>query len=160
MAGRPRTYNVLNLLLRFHAFPSETMGKYCLVECLVPPGAGAPPNQHAGETESFFVLEGEVAFTVDEQNFVAGKGDHIPIPDGAAHAFQAIGDQPARLLIINAPGNMHDAFYTGIGIPLPDNQQELPEPSEPDIPRILAKAKEVGMTLLAPAGAPTTERTV
>jgi hypothetical protein len=32
MADRPRTYNVLNILMKFHAFPSEVMGKYCLVE--------------------------------------------------------------------------------------------------------------------------------
>ena len=153
MNDRPRTYNVLNILLRFHAFPSETMGKFCLVECLVPPGAGAPPNHHAGETESFYVLDGQVGFMVDGQDILAGPGDHIAVPDGAVHAFQAVGDKPARLLIINAPGDMHDAFYSGIGVPLPDDQKELPAPSEPDIPMVLAKANEVGMTVLGPAEA-------
>ena len=151
MADRPRTYNVLNILLRFHAFPSETMGKYCFVECLIPPGAGAPPNHHAGETESFFVLEGEVGFLIDGEDILAGPGDHIAVPDGAVHAFQAVGERPARMLIINAPGHMHDAFYTGIGSPLPETQRELPEPGQPDIPKVLAMAKDVGMTVLEPA---------
>lgn len=150
MSDRPRAYNVLNILLRFHAFPSETMGKYSFVECLVPPGAGAPPNHHAGETESFYVLDGQVGFMVDGQDVLAGPGDHIAIPDGAVHAFQAIGDRPARLLIINAPGHMHDAFFTGIGSPLPEDQKDLPEPGDIDIPMVVAKAKEVGMTIVEP----------
>ena len=132
------------------------MGKFSLVECLVPVGAGAPPNHHAGETESFYVLDGQFAFVLDGQEIIAGPGEHIAIPDGATHAFQAIGDKPARLLIINAPGHMHDAFFTGIGTPLPEDQTELPEPGEPDIPMVLAKAEEVGMTILGPSEAGTT----
>ncbi len=152
MSDRPRTYNVLNSLLRFHAFPSETMGKYCFVECLVPPGAGAPPNYHAGETESYYILEGQVGFLVDGRELLAGQGDFIVIPDGAVHAFEAVGDTPARLLIVNAPGHMHDAFFTGIGSPLPDDQTELPEPKEPDIAMVMAKANEVGLSIVTQAG--------
>ncbi|MBF9036294.1 cupin domain-containing protein [Rhodobacterales bacterium HKCCE2091] len=152
MTDRPRTYNVLNILMKFHAFPDEVMGKYCLVEALVPVGAGAPPNHHAGETEAFFVLDGQVAFHVDGEDRVAGAGSYVPIPDGAVHAFQAVGDGPARVLILNAPGTMHDAFFTGIGTPLPEGQTDLPAPSEPDIPAVVAKATETGMTIMA--GAP------
>ena len=36
MTDRPRTYDVLNHLMKFHAFPEETMGKYCLIEALAP----------------------------------------------------------------------------------------------------------------------------
>jgi len=150
MLDRPRTYNVLNILMKFHAFPSETMGKFCFVECLFPVGAGAPTNHHAGETESFYVMDGQIGFMVDGKEILAGPGDHVAIPDGAVHAFEAVGDKPARVLIINAPGNMHDRFFTGIGEPLPEGQTELPAPSAPDIPSIFAMAEEVGMTLVAP----------
>jgi mannose-6-phosphate isomerase-like protein (cupin superfamily) len=155
MSNRPRTYNVLNILMKFHAFPSETMGKFCFVECLVPVGAGAPPNHHAGETEAFYVVDGKVGFMVDGKELLAGPGDHVAIPDGATHAFRAVGDRPARVLIINAPGNMHDRFFTGIGAPLPEGQSELPEQSEPDIASVLAEAEKVGMTILSPEGAAT-----
>lgn len=154
MPDRPRTYNVLNILMKFHAFPAETMEKFCFVECLVPVGAGAPPNHHAGETESFYVIDGQIGFMVDGEEILAGPGDHIAIPDGAVHAFQALGDKPARVLIINAPGAMHDRFFTGIGEPLPEGQTDLPVASEPDIPSILAIAEEVGLTLVAPEQEP------
>ncbi|MBU2961410.1 cupin domain-containing protein [Citreicella sp. C3M06] len=150
MTTLPRTYDVLNILLKFHAFPEEVDGKYCLVECLVPVGAGAPPNHHAGETEGFFILEGQVAFNIAGEDRLAGPGDFVAIPDGAMHAFQAIGDGPARLLILNAPGQMHKAFFTGIGTALPDTQTTLPEPSKPDLAAVLKVAQQVGMTIPAP----------
>ena len=150
MSEKPRTYNVLNILMRFHAFPDDVRGKYCLVECLVPVGAGAPPNHHAGETEAFIIIDGEIAFHIDGQDIQAKTGDYIPIPDGAVHAFQAIGDKPARVLILNAPGNMHEQFFTGIGQPLPEGQTDLPQPIEPDLPHVLAQAAASGMTIVGP----------
>ena len=154
---RHRTYDVLGILMKFHAFPDEVQGKYCLVECLVPPGAGAPPNHHAGETEAFHVLEGRIEFTVGERSFEAGKGDHVAIPDGAVHAFRAVGDAPARVLILNAPGLMHDRFFTGIGRELPEDTVDAPPPGPPPTPDqiagLIAAAEGVGMTILAPEGA-------
>lgn len=153
MSDRHRTYNVLNILMRFHAFPEEVMNRYCLVECTVPVGAGAPPNHHAGETEAFFVLEGQVAFRIGDHDRVATAGDFVAIPDGAVHAFQAIGDGPARLLVLNAPGLMHDRFFTGIGHPLPEGTTDLPDPSQPDLAAVLAAAEAAGMTILPPQDA-------
>ena len=150
MPDRARKYNVLNILLNFHAFPSEVDGKYCLVECVVPVGAGAPPNYHPGETEAFFILEGQIGFMIEGEERLAKAGEFIPIPDGAVHAFKAVVDAPARILILNAPGHMHEAFFTGIGEALPDEQTTLPEPSKPNIPAVMAKAQETGMTILSP----------
>ena len=150
MSEKHRTFNVLNILLKFHAFPSETMDKFCMVECLVPPGAGAPPNHHAGETESYFIIEGEVGFMVDGKEFVAKPGDNVIVPDGAVHAFSAIGDRPARIMIIDAPGTMHEQFFTEIGTELPEGQTDMPEPSEPNIPVVLAAAEACGMSIVGP----------
>ena len=151
---RPRTYALLGQIVKFHAFPAERDGKYCLVEAIVPPGAGAPPNSHAGETESFFVLDGEVEFMVEGQTQRLGAGGFTMVPDGALHAFTAVGDGPARILIVNAPGNMHDAFFTGIGAPVPDGTTKAPPPTAPpDIPALIAFAEGLGMTIPAPEGA-------
>lgn len=153
MSDRPRTYNVLNILMKFHAFPAEVQDKFCLVEATVPVGAGAPPNHHAGETEAFYILDGQIGFMVNGEEILARAGDYVPIPDGAVHAFQAVGDTPARVLIFNAPGKMHDAFFTGIGTVLPEDQTTLPEPTAPNIPAVMAMAQETGMTILAPQDA-------
>lgn len=152
MIDRGRKFSVLNIFMNFHAFPDETDGRYCMIECLVPVGAGAPLNHHAGETEAFYVLEGEVEFLVGDQNRLARAGDFIAIPDGAMHAFHATGDSPARMLVLNAPGRMHAEFFTRVGSRLPADHTGLPAPAAPDIPAVLAVAREVGLTILPPPG--------
>lgn len=154
MTDRHRTYEVLGCLMTFHAFPEDVQDKYCLVEAVVPPGCGAPPNHHAGETEAFHIIDGTFDFMVDGQVIHAKAGDHIRIPDGAVHAFNATGDAPGRVLILNAPGMMHDRFFTGLGTPVPaETTAPAPMDGPPDLALVMAKAEEVGMTLVAPAEA-------
>ncbi len=150
---RHRTYNVLGNLLRFLAYPEETEGKYCVVEAVVPKGVGAPPNSHKGEMESFYVLEGGVGFMVDGQEMVGRAGDFFVIPDGAVHAFSGIAER-SRMLITNAPGVIHDKFFTGIGAELPEDATDAPPPDgPPDVPALIAKAAELGITIHVPEGA-------
>ena len=150
-APRHRTYETLGILMRFHAFPAEVQNKYCLVEAVVPPGLGAPPNHHAGETESFYVLDGEIEFHIDGRSLRAGAGRHVPIPDGAVHAFAAVGERPARVLILNAPGAMHERFFTELGEPVDEDRTEpAPPAGPPDLERVLAVAESTGMTILPP----------
>ncbi len=153
--ARPRTYHLLGNLLTFHAFPSETGDRYTLVEIKTAPGAGAPPNHHAGEDECFFVVEGEFDFLVDGQTISATAGDFVKIPDGAVHAFTCTGDRPGRLIGINAPGLMHDIFFTQAGEAMPDGTTDVPAPDgPPDIPAIMAVANKAGMTILPPEQPP------
>jgi quercetin dioxygenase-like cupin family protein len=149
-----RTYEAVGLLLRFHAFPGEVDGKYCLVEALVPKGLGAPPNSHAGETEGFYVIDGEIDMMIDGSPRRCGAGSFVKIPDGAVHAFAGASERPARILIVNAPGHMHERFFTGIGTPVAEDTSEPPAPSVPDLALVAAIAGEVGMTILPPGTAP------
>lgn len=147
---RSRTYDVLGNVIKFLAYPDETEGKYCVMECIVPKGAGAPPNMHAGEMETFYVLDGEVAFHIAGEDVIATKGTFLNVPDGAVHAFSGVAEQ-SRLLIFNAPGDMHEKFFTEIGVALPEGAtRPLPPSGPPDIPALVAKASRLGMTILAP----------
>ena len=152
---RPRIYHLLGNLLTFHAFPSETGDRCTIVEIKTMPGAGAPPNHHAGEDESFYVLEGQFEFVVGGDARQVQTGDFVKIPDGAIHAFTCTGDKPGRLLCINAPGDVHDVFYTQAGEAMPEGTTDVPAPDgPPDIPAIMAVAERAGMTILAPDAAP------
>lgn len=152
---RPRLYHFLGSLIRFHAFPDETGGRCAILEMTVAPGAGAPPNHHAGEDESFFVLEGDFEFMLDGRVIRAGKGDFVKIPDGALHAFTCTGDLPGRLLQVNAPGMPHEVLFTEGGEAMPDDTREIPAPSgPPDIGNIIAISQRVGISVVVPEGAP------
>ena len=146
-----RHYDVFGLLLSFRVLPEEVDGKFALMEAVVPPGLGAPPNSHAGETEIFRVLAGEFMFMIDGKPVSAQAGDTLVVPDGAPHALRCTGDPPGRLLIVNAPGRVHVDFFRGVGRPLMDDSR-LPAPPDgpPDMAIVMQVAQATGMTLLPP----------
>lgn len=77
-----------------------------------------------------------------------------PGPRWGGAFLQAVGQTPARILIINAPGHLHEAFLTRTGKPVAD-ATTVPQPpgGPPDVARIVAVAAEVGMVLVPPADA-------
>jgi quercetin dioxygenase-like cupin family protein len=145
------TYHLLGNLLRFHTRSSDTGGAYCLVESLTAPGAGAPPNRHPSDDEAFYVIEGSFEFTIENETIAAGSGSFVKIPNGAVHAFRNVGQAPGRLLIINAPGKVHDGFFSEAGEPMPPGTRDLPPPAgPPDIPRLLEIGRRNGLEFLLP----------
>ena len=145
------TFHLFGNLVRFLTRSCENGGAYCLVEVLSAPGAGAPPNRHPEDDEAFYVLEGAFEFTVGAQVMTMGPGGHVRIPKGEVHAFKNVGGTPGRLLVINAPGRVHDGFFSQVGEPMPPGTRELPPmKGPPDIPRIVEIAKTNGMEFILP----------
>lgn len=150
MAHQTDSFHLFGVLVRFLARHAETQS-YCLCEVTCAPGAGAPPNRHPGETEAFYVLDGAFDFTIDGTAARVGAGDFVRIPDGAMHAFRNAGAAPARLLVLNAPGAMHDIFFSEAGEPMPRGARALPaSPGAPDFARVFAAAAKSGMELAPP----------
>lgn len=151
---RSDTYWLLGCLLKFHARHSGTGGTCTVVEGLIAPGAGAPPNRHAGEAESFYVLDGTFEFTVEGETIPLGAGGFLAVPDGAVHAFCNSGEAPARLLIYNTPGRVHEEFYSLCGQAQPVGATMFPENApEPDIGAIIETGKRAGIVFVQ-EGAP------
>jgi quercetin dioxygenase-like cupin family protein len=67
-----------------------------------------PPHSHDDHTDAFYVLEGEVEFTVGEEMVRAGPGTLLAAPPEARHGFRCAGPGPARVLNFHAP----DAGFT------------------------------------------------
>lgn len=64
---------------------------------------GPDPHTHADHTDSFYVLEGEVEFTVQGKTFTGSPGTFVSAPPGVEHTFGKPGPGRARLLNIHAP---------------------------------------------------------
>jgi mannose-6-phosphate isomerase-like protein (cupin superfamily) len=78
-----RTVAVVGDVYRFLATGEDTNGKYALWEAIVPPGGGPPPHVHSREEEGFYVLEGEITFTIDGKNQTQPRtGSHRSAPNG------------------------------------------------------------------------------
>jgi quercetin dioxygenase-like cupin family protein len=150
-AGPPQVgdvFHVAGCLLTFRATGAETGGAYCLVDAIVAPGAGAPPNKHPGEEESFVVIDGAFEFAVDGERRRVGPGEAVTIPSGAVHAFTNVGQHAARLLILNRPGRMHEAFFSQAGEQMPAGTATLPDAGHPNVERLLAAGERNGMTFM------------
>ena len=60
------------------------------------------PHTHDDHTDSFYVLEGEVEFTVGDDTVRAGPGTVLSAPPGARHGFRGVSGT-ARVLNFHAP---------------------------------------------------------
>ena len=60
------------------------------------------PHTHPDHTDSFLVLEGEVAFTAGDETVVLGPGGFISSPAGVRHGFRSAGGF-ARVLNFHTP---------------------------------------------------------
>jgi quercetin dioxygenase-like cupin family protein len=105
-----RTIAVVGDVYRFLATGEDTNGKYALWEAIVPPGGGPPPHVHSREEEGFYVLEGEITFTINGERVVARAGMFANMPVGTPHSFKNEGGKPARMLISVAPAGLEKMF--------------------------------------------------
>src|SRR5262245_9543822 len=112
-----RTVGVVGDAYRFLATGEDTNGKYAISEAGVQPGGGTPPHVHSREEEGFYVLEGEITFTVVDKRVVATAGMFANMPVGIPHAFKNEGDKSARMLIVLAPAGLEQMFFE-IGVTL------------------------------------------
>src|SRR5262245_27815517 len=112
-----RTVAVVGDVYRFLATGEDTNGKYALWEAFVLPGGGPPPHVHSREEEGFYVLEGEITFTINGERVVATTGMFANMPVGTPHSFKNESSRPAKMLISVAPAGLEKMFFE-VGIPL------------------------------------------
>lgn len=144
-----RTVAVVGDVYRFLATGDDTNGKYALWEAVVPPGGGPPPHVHSREEEGFYVLDGEIAITVNGERVVATAGTFANMPVGTLHSFRNEGDRPARMLISVAPAGLEQMFFE-VGVPLVEGATTALPPTKDEIEKLLAVAPQYGIEIRLP----------
>src|SRR3954452_7535170 len=147
--ARGRTVAVVGDVYRFLATGEDTDGKYALWEALVPPGGGPPPHVHSREEEGFYVLEGEITFTVNGERVVATAGTFANMPVGTLHSFKDESNKPARMLISVAPAGLEKMFFE-VGVPLAEGTTTALPPTREEIEKLLAIAPGYGIEIKLP----------
>jgi quercetin dioxygenase-like cupin family protein len=66
-------------------------------------GREVEPHAHVDEDDAFYVLEGELTFTVAGEEVSAPAGTFVLVPPGVEHGFRNDGGGAARILNIHAP---------------------------------------------------------
>ncbi len=148
--SRLPTVQVLTELITFRVTSDQTDGAYTLCETITAPGGGVPPHVQHKDTEAFYVLEGTYTFTLYDDTIEAGPGESVFVPIGAVHSFMNQGSAPARMLILNSPGGIHEAFFKEVGVPV-DDPANAPAPDmEAQIARVMQAAPTYGIEMLPP----------
>jgi mannose-6-phosphate isomerase-like protein (cupin superfamily) len=87
-------------------------GGFGLFESAATPGRiGAVPHYHQGFSESFWVISGRLAVMSGTDWAVLSSGDFAHVPVNGVHAFQAVGDEIARFLILFVPGAPREEYF-------------------------------------------------
>jgi quercetin dioxygenase-like cupin family protein len=127
----------------------QTVGAYCLAEAFIAPGGGPPPHYHTREEEAFYVLEGEITFTVDGRTVTGKAGTFVQIPRGMPHAFKNQSGAPARMLIQCTPAGFEN-FMAEFATALPSTDAPPLPPSPAEIEKLLSIAPRYGIVMLPP----------
>jgi quercetin dioxygenase-like cupin family protein len=147
--GEGRTIAVVGDVYRFLATGEDTNEKYAQWEAIVPPGGGPPPHVHSREEEGFYVLEGEITFTIGDKRLVASAGMFANMPVGTPHSFKNESNKPANMLISVAPAGLEKMFFE-FGVPLPNGSTTALPPTKEEIEKLLAVAPSYGIEIKLP----------
>jgi quercetin dioxygenase-like cupin family protein len=95
--------NEINVLVS----AAESGGDFALMELTIQPGGGATALHTDDWVEVFYVLEGEVEWTMEQggalRTWRARSGETIRVPRGVKHRFAGVGDTPSRMLTVGTP---------------------------------------------------------
>ena len=149
MPAEGRTIAVVGDVYRFLATGEDTNGKYAQWEAIVPPGGGPLPHVHSREEEGFYVIEGELTFTIGDKRLVASAGMFANMTVGTPHSFKNESSKPAKMLISVAPAGLEKMFFE-FGVPLPNGSTTALPPTKEEIEKLLAVAPSYGIEIKLP----------
>ncbi len=109
-AGEGKVVTARGSAMVFKATRASTNNAFSLMERTLPAGGRKPPPHiHTNCEEAFYVLDGEVEFSLGDTTTIERTGAFVLVPGGVGHTFGNAGTTQARLLIIHAPAM--DAYF-------------------------------------------------
>ena len=103
-AGEGRLLSARGSAMFFKATRASTNGAFSFMERSLPPGGRKPPPHiHTNCEEAFYVLDGEIEFSLGDDTVIGRSGSFVHVPGGVSHTFGNAAAAPSRVLIIHAP---------------------------------------------------------
>ncbi|HEX5120101.1 MAG TPA: cupin domain-containing protein [Pseudonocardiaceae bacterium] len=81
---------------------------------MAPQASGASPHVHHKATEMFYVVQGEIEFTIGDRKEVGGPGAFAYVPKSSPHGFTNVGSEKAVLLIMFYPLINREDYFRGL----------------------------------------------
>lgn len=135
-AGAGEAYWVMGDMFTYLVTGVESGGSFFTLIADVAPHAGPPPHIHHLEEEQFYVLDGELDFSIGDQTFQVQAGDFLHIPREQVHSFKN-GPKPSRILITFSPAGI-EGFFREVGEAVENRLASPPPVTQDTIARLLA----------------------
>ena len=133
-ATSPRPLNVVGEKITVLASGDQTGGYEVFLQD-GPPETGPPPHSHPWD-ETFYVLKGEVQFSLGDESQLAAPGTLVHLPAGTVHWFRC-GSEGALMLSVTSRKGASEVFAA--------LDREIP-PGPPDVPKIIEVIRANGVT--------------
>ena len=131
-------------LMTFLATGEETRGQFALIEAVGRKGNVPPPHIHHNEDEIFYVLEGEIAASVNGRTIKVTPGTMVFLPRDVRHSF-TIESEQVRMLQLLTPAGL-EGWFKEFSVPAP--AMSLPPADAPgyhDVQKMLDVASRYGL---------------
>ena len=102
-------------LLTFLITGEDTRGEFALMELVARKGSVPPPHIHHREDETFYVIEGEMTFSIGDRTIKAVPGSVVFAPRDVAHSF-TIDSEQVRILAQITPAGL-EGFFKACSVP-------------------------------------------
>ncbi len=130
----PRPLNVVGEKVTVLASGDQTGGYEVFLQD-GPPESGPPPHSHPWD-ETFYVMKGDVQFSIGGDAQLATPGTLVHLPAGTVHWFRC-GREGALMLSVTSRKGASEVFAA--------LDREIP-PGPPDVPKIIEVITANGVT--------------
>ncbi|WP_422122431.1 quercetin 2,3-dioxygenase [Planococcus sp. X10-3] len=145
-SGEGEKYWFLGTLMEVKVTGEETGGQFSILEEIDAPDFVTPLHIHHKEDECFYLLEGEVTFTIGDKTISAKPGTFVFAPRDIAHMYKVEGSQPAKILSMLTPAGLEKLF---IKYSVPTTEYKLPpDDIESDVDKLFAESADYGIEIL------------
>lgn len=104
-----KTFDFHGTKMNIKVLTSESDGKYTIIDAIHPPNSGPALHMHPKGSETYFVVDGDYEFLLDNRPVTVKTGESISVPRGIPHRF-LVGTNGGRVVIISPPDLEH-YFY-------------------------------------------------
>jgi len=115
-----------------------THGSHALVETHVSPNVGPPAHVHANESETIYIIEGELKVLDNDRTLNAPPGSTLYFPRGSVHAFRNVGDTTAKILLLFVPSGF-ERYFREVGERVVEGQGPSGDTPEELVARLAPK---------------------
>lgn len=99
--------HVFGMTATVKASGADTAGAFCVIESTLPPHYRLVlPHWHTHKTEAFYVIDGALTFTRDDQTFIAQCGSFVLVPPRTVHLYWNSTAAPVTFLTFSTPGGL------------------------------------------------------